>query len=534
MRRGPLALALAAGMASAALAGCGINTQNQGSPNVTAPSETSTGTSTTSTTAAKKLPKRPAGVVAVEGPRQGSLTPLVRNPSSAHVSFANVSEATGVADLCAGRIDVLDISRQLTKGEIASCKRNGVELADQPLLVASDAIVLATRNEHDVGGDCLQLSTVDAIFKAGSTINNWSQVGFFDIPLHVTGREDSSPTFQAFAALALKVPRNGSLADVRGDYIVHTNDTDVRREVTNQARQARILDRFGVRLRSLRLQRQIAFDKFVQAAVLRAKKRMLALFDQENRQRAGVLLTPEQKILIQRNNLRRIIAAQNAAQARAERNFRVPQLTFLQQRIRRLLRNATRPGTIGIFRFSYYELFENLLRPMEIWDPATSRGILSQAKNVTVTPAGASSRGAPSLKLANGKAVVNPDAAPWCVFPSQTTITNGSYPLARRIFLYVSKANIARPEVKAFLRSYLKQTQTLASQQRFVPVDDTTLAQDESLVDNNGKLVELPANTSTTQTAAPPPSAPGTATTQTTTTPAAPTQTVPGVSGATP
>jgi ABC-type phosphate transport system substrate-binding protein len=545
MSRAPFVAALAAGVASAALVGCGINTQKAGSPNVSAPSETSTGTTTSP--AAKKLPKRPAGVVAVEGPRQGSLTPIVRNPSSAHVSFANVSDASGVADLCAGRIDVLDISRQLQPSELAACKRAGVELADAPLLVASDAVVIATRNEHDVGGDCLQISTVDQIFKAGSTIDNWSQVGFFNLPLHVTGREDSSPTFQAFAALALHVARNGSLADVRGDYVVRTTDTSVRKEVTNEARRDRILKRYANRLRSLRLARQIAFQESVQAAIRRAKARMLAIFDQENKQRAAtkVVLTPEQKLLIERNNLRRIIAAQNAAQARAERNFRFPQLTFLQQRIRRLLNNAIRPGTVGIFRFSYYELFENLLRPMEIWDPATSRSILEHAKGVTVTPARTATATTATTTSttttattttttpAKGNVVVNPDTTPWCVFPSQTTITNGSYQLARRIFLYVSKTNIARPEVKAFLRSYLKQAQTLATQQRYVPIDDTTLAQDQSLIDNNGKFVELPSATTTTQTTASAPATPsaGTTTTQTT---APPTQTVPGVSGAAP
>lgn len=530
MRRALLA-ALAAGAASAALVGCGINTQNAGQPNITTPtSTTSTGTSTT----AKKLPKRPSGVVAVEGPRTGSITPIIRNPADLNVSFANVSEGTGVADLCSGRIDVLDISRQLTDSELRQCKRNGVDLADQPLLVASDAIVIATWNEHDVGGDCLQLSTVRQIFQAGSQIDNWSQVGFFDIPLRTTGREDTSSTFQAFAALALNVPRNASLADVRGDYIVRTTDDGVRNEVTNRARRRAILNRYADRLQSLQLRRQLSFDAFVQAAIRRAKNRMLAIFDQENRARAAtkVVLTPEQKILIQRDNLRRIIAAQNAAQARAIRQFRFPQLTFLQQRIRRLLRNATFLGTIGVFRFSFYEQFENLLRPMEVWDPATSRRILSNAKNVTPTPVNPRRNQPHTTTIpVNGKATVNPETTPWCVFPAQTTITNGSYPLARRIFLYVSKTNLKRSEVREFLTNYINKAQALATANRFVPIDDTTKEQDLSLIDHNGTFVELPSNTTTTQTsAAPGQPTPGTTTTQTTQT--APTQTVPGVSGA--
>jgi ABC-type phosphate transport system substrate-binding protein len=532
MRRAPLLAALVAGVTSAALVGCGINTRNAGQPTVTTPTSATTGGGESAKT--KNLPKRPAGVVAIEGPRSGSITSNIRNPSDLNASFANTSEATGVADLCAGRIDVLDISRQLTNGEIATCKRNGVDLADQPLLVASDAIVIATWNEHDVGGDCLQLSTVKQIFQAGSQIDNWSQVGFFDIPLRTTGREDSSPMFQSFVQLALGVSRNASLADVRGDYLVHTTDKGVLDEVDNRARRRAILRRYATRLQTLQVNRQVAFNAFVQGAVRRAKNRMLAIFDRENRARAAtkVVLTAEQKLLIQRDNLHRIIAAQNAAQARAIRDFRYPQLTFLQQRIRRLLRNGTFLGTIGVFRFSYYELFENLLRPMEVWSPETSRGILSQNNNVIVTPRNPR-RNQPhttTVPVNGSKPVVNPDTTPWCVFPSQTTITNGSYPLARRIFLYVSKTNLRRPEVKEFLLNYVNRAQGTASANRFVPIDDTTKQQDISLIEHNGTFVELPAATTTTQTAAPP-GQPTNGTT-TTTTPANTTSTVPGVSGA--
>jgi len=526
------AAALVAGVATAVLVGCGIDTKNPGAANTSTAAvgnQTTTGSSPTPKPSVK-LPKPPKGVVRVEGPRQGSLTPIVisKGVPGVSFSFANVGESQGFADLCNGRIDVLDTSRLITDKELRVCTRNGLQLTDNPIQVASDAVVIATRNESDVGGDCLRLSTVNEIFRAGSPITSWSQVGFFDIPLRTTGREDSSPTFQSFAQLALGVQRNASLADVRGDYLVHTTDGGVRDEVTNQARRRAILKRYATRLQTLQVDRQVAFNAFVQAAIRRAKNRMLAIFDSENRQRAAtkVTLTAEQKLLIQRDNLRRIIAAQNAAQARAIRDFRYPQLTFLQQRIRRLLRNQTFLGTIGYFRFSYYELFENQLRPMEIWDPATSRAILSNAKNVDVTPQNPR-RSQPTTTTVpvNGTARVNPSTTPWCVFPSQTTITNGSYPLARRLFLYVSKAYLKRAEVKTFLRTYLTNAQSLATQNRLVPIPDTVLSDDQNLVEGTQNPAnETPSGTSTTQT---------TQTTQTTpTTP--PADEVPGVaSGAT-
>jgi phosphate transport system substrate-binding protein len=65
------------------------------------------------------------------------------------------------------------------------------------------------------------------------------------------------------------------------------------------------------------------------------------------------------------------------------------------------------------------------------------------------------------------------------VGPSAETITDGSYPLSRPLFIYVKDASLERPEVAGFARYYLENATTLAEQTRFVPAPQEAL--DESL-----------------------------------------------------
>jgi phosphate transport system substrate-binding protein len=64
------------------------------------------------------------------------------------------------------------------------------------------------------------------------------------------------------------------------------------------------------------------------------------------------------------------------------------------------------------------------------------------------------------------------------VEPSAETITDGSYPLSRPLFIYVKDASLERPEVAAFARYYVEYAISLAEQTQFVPAPT---ALDESL-----------------------------------------------------
>jgi phosphate transport system substrate-binding protein len=65
------------------------------------------------------------------------------------------------------------------------------------------------------------------------------------------------------------------------------------------------------------------------------------------------------------------------------------------------------------------------------------------------------------------------DGGDGCVAPTTKTVQDGTYkPLGRPLFIYPSKAAIARPEVKAFLDFYIAESVAIAEQALFVPMTD--------------------------------------------------------------
>jgi phosphate transport system substrate-binding protein len=63
------------------------------------------------------------------------------------------------------------------------------------------------------------------------------------------------------------------------------------------------------------------------------------------------------------------------------------------------------------------------------------------------------------------------DAGQGCVLPSHRTIEGGEYtPLSRPLYIYVSRTAVQRPEVLAFLRSYLENAPKLAPEVGYVPL----------------------------------------------------------------
>lgn len=69
------------------------------------------------------------------------------------------------------------------------------------------------------------------------------------------------------------------------------------------------------------------------------------------------------------------------------------------------------------------------------------------------------------------------DGGQGCVTPTPETITSGEYPLSRPLFIYVATRSLERPEVKAFVRYYLKNAVSLAEEHHFVPAPQEALDQ---------------------------------------------------------
>ena len=65
------------------------------------------------------------------------------------------------------------------------------------------------------------------------------------------------------------------------------------------------------------------------------------------------------------------------------------------------------------------------------------------------------------------------DSGAGCVAPSVETAQDGSYtPLARPLFIYPSKAALAKPEVKAFFDYYVANDATIATDALFIPLNE--------------------------------------------------------------
>jgi phosphate transport system substrate-binding protein len=69
------------------------------------------------------------------------------------------------------------------------------------------------------------------------------------------------------------------------------------------------------------------------------------------------------------------------------------------------------------------------------------------------------------------------------VKPTPETITDGSYPLSRPLFIYVRNDSLARPEVEAFVRYYIENAISLAEEQQFVPAPQSSIDEDLAKLD---------------------------------------------------
>lgn len=477
MTRRPLGIVLAA--AGLGLGGCGISTEDA-DREVRRPERAREQQRRGDELPRVKAPPRPAGQVEVNGPGRGTFSPLMiddfnRTNPGTRVTFRAVGDDAAFRELCAGRIDVVESVRDISTAELAACRRRGIVVAPR-IQVASDAVVVASRNESDVGGDCLTVSDVNEIYRAGSTINNWSQVGFDNLPLHTTGPTAGSNVFNFFTQRVFGIPGGGGITSFRSDYRARFNEDEIRFLVTNRdgVERERRLGRERVRraLRADNRDRQRAIDRAVRDADRRALARIRATNERNRRLKIRV----NARKLIADN--RRFVEREKArARAGVIREFNRRALARARQENALGVLRAERPGYVGYFRFTYYEFFEDQLRPFEIDATGlvapgaiTSTGQRDQQRTTTTGTTTTTRTTAPGASRTTTRQ--SAPQRPNCIFPSQATITTGQYPLARGILLFVSQQNLRRQEVQAFVTNYLRNAQRVATQNRLVPIPD--------------------------------------------------------------
>ena len=407
------------------------------------------------------LPDRPRGQIDIDSAGTMTLTPdeverFQSTGTDTVVTLDANGEDTAFQRLCAGKIDVASSMRPISRSEWDACHAVGLDVVQ--FQIASDAIVIAIKSESDVGGDCLSTDQVQEIWRAGSPITNWGQLGLDDVPLHLRGPELTSSDFEIFGKAVL-----GSLApaltDVRSDYFTYDDFDEALRFLNGgQDRIRRALTyperarTRGLRKSELESARQVYLDARNELREALAERRK------------GI--RDKRPPAVQAKDQQRQDAAY-AAEAAAREKLRDARERYRAATARwRAATNAKRLvdrtlGNVIYARFSDYEVFEDRLRPFEITQPDGRRN---------------------------------------CVFPSQTTITGGEYPFASQMLITTTTRSLARSEVKDFIRHYLNESQEAAVNARLIPLPDETLEAELSWLDGSREpVLVVPLNeTSTT------------------------------------
>ncbi len=425
-------LMLCAAVALATLGGCGVSTKN-------APPERGAELNTTEEPTPAALKVRPPDTVLAEGSTLDAAAPLANGPfqtaSAKRVQFEATSPQAGFADLCKGKVDIVEPGQTIGTAEAKACERNHLDLIG-PLLIAADAAVIATKNEADVGGDCLTTGQVRDIFRAGSPFTNWNQLGFFDIPLHATGSLSEPVLDELFARRVLGSTEGMNRGQLRNDFIVTPGAESTRRQIVGGQRLVRARAIADQRVAALRAKVAAQRQRLIETAEARADRRVLkqiAAVNARNR-RLKVQIDAEQ---LRRHNAEIDAAAKRAAAQHAAARFDARLAPRISRLTGRLLAKARTPGVVGFVRFTFYEQWEEQLRPVEIWAPDPSSSSPQE---------------------------------PNCVFPSAQTVSSGHYPFAQQLVAYTTRQALARAVVREYLVYLIGNAQRLATKAGLVPI----------------------------------------------------------------
>jgi ABC-type phosphate transport system substrate-binding protein len=428
----PAAMLIALAAALAVLAGCGVSGKEVTDEGASGPIEQQQ-TATAATTEPPKLPARPTGEIRLDGVTPGSLPAKLLSDyrakgTTTRFTVGENDEDESFERFCAGGTDIVSSQAPISPKVYAACQANGVEPVQ--IEIASDAAILAIANETNVGVDCLSASDVREIFRAASPVTAWSQVGYgksgLDTSLKVAGPEPSSGLLSSFSELVLGDSEPSRLL-LRGDYEAYREESEVLDAVSSGQDEAELAghrEEFARSLKEIEKSAKQA-EKAVSEAEFQVEKGIEDERSEAEQERdANTLTTSEEKVAKLGKELKKAEAAV-AETKDAAKNV------------------EGRLGTLGLFRFGFYELWEERLRPMEV-------------------------------------EATNSESKPECIFPSQSTVTDATYPLAHQLLLTVNLKTMKEAEVSQFLDFVLNESQEAASAETLVPlpeeIKDTELA----------------------------------------------------------
>ena len=131
------------------------------------------------------------------GPYVTAAAEKFRDETGKNVTVGISGTGGGFERFCRGETDLSNASRPIKEEEAAICRDNDVDYVE--LQVANDALTVVVNKDND-WAKCLTVSELEAIWKPGSKVNNWSQVrdGFPDVALKLFGPGTDSGTFDYF------------------------------------------------------------------------------------------------------------------------------------------------------------------------------------------------------------------------------------------------------------------------------------------------------------------------------------------------
>lgn len=388
------------------------------------------------------LPSRPDGSAEVSVSGEQSLLKRAvealqsRNSSMSYGVRVQPADS-GFEDLCAGRIDLLQTSRPITRDELARCRANGLSVGS-PVTIGFTTAIVVTRNRVDLGGDCMTVAGLQQLLRRGSTIRNWQDVGFADKPFGAMTLPLSSGVMQTVGRVVFDKPIGEFLAsDLRGDLRTVDGESRIGSYVSGDDLVALLDRRVAAYRTSYAQRRRSEFAATRRRLVNEASRRVVAQIGRENRARSRRKEAVRDPAGLRRRNAQRVAAAQRSANRVADRQERVAVARAARQFRNQNLAETLAPGRLGIVSYPYYEAHADMLRPLEV-DPRDGRERESETPN--------------------------------CRFPSQATINAQSYPLARGVFVYGDDRRLTSLAARTLIAHVLDENARLVQRDELTPL----------------------------------------------------------------
>jgi ABC-type phosphate transport system substrate-binding protein len=384
------------------------------------------------------LPDRPSGQLDIDGTTTFALTQdevdhFNGTGTATQVNLGQHTQDQAFQELCSGKIDLVNSERKITRSEWEACQAVGLDVVQ--FQIASEGIVVAIKSESDVGGDCLSTDQVQEVWRAGSPITNWQQLGLDDIPLAVGGPSVSGfpVAFETFGKTVLGSPAP-SQTDLRSDYFSYDRFDQARKFLNGGTRRAKLAQTYGDSARQMGLRKSELVES--RQVVVDAENEYRTALDERAKGIRDKRTAAAQAKDVARVDAARLARtkARNDLEAAQKRHGAAKKVSTKAADAKRIVERST--GHVIYVRFSDYELYEEELRPFEITTPDGHRN---------------------------------------CVFPSQSTIASGIYPLSTQVLVTTTTRALERDEVKDFLSDYLNQAQAAATDAAMIGLTDETL-----------------------------------------------------------